>query len=272
MAADLAGEKPARPVVDLAQGRERQRQHHPVGAHLEGAAAATRECARVRPVGVSAQGGQRRLVGDRPGREPGRQAMGDLVGAAVHPEPLVRVAVERERPAGRLAQLGDHRQGAADGDVHPILRAIGLADQAAELRVAAAGDARVEPVGDRHLVQLAGGPRRGRKRAQVALERRIDGGEIAAGAVVGVAPAAELEPVGAQTRRACRRRCRRGAGRAPRPAGGRRAGRCRRPRRPARRSGRRRSSRAGSSCGRRPGRTPRRRRTRSRAGAAGART
>ena len=181
------------------------------------------------------------------------------------------LAVQRERPPRRLAELGEHRERAARGDVDAVLGAVRLADQPAELGVAAAGDARVEPVGDRHLVELVGRARRAGEVAQVALQRRVDrrrsrgwrGGRDSPGRRTGTGSSAG--------RRACRRTCRRGAGRARPPAPARRAGRCRSPRRPARRSGPRRRSRAGSWCARRPDPTPRTPCSAGRAAAAGTR-
>jgi hypothetical protein len=196
----LRGREPGSAIVDLAQRREREREHDAVGADVEGSSAAAAEAAHVGAVASAAQADQRRTQGDGTGRQPGGQAVGDPVSAAVHLEALVRAAVERERPPRRLPQLSDHGERAAHADVDPVLGAVRLADQTAQLGAAPAGDARVDPVGDRHLVDLArtarraGGP-------NVPLERRVDGGEVGARAGEGIPPAVEPVQVRAQSAR-----------------------------------------------------------------------
>ena len=145
-AAPLLGAQTRAAEVDPAQGRERDREHDPVGDHLVGHAAEAHPVAAIGPLEERLQ---RRPEPDRPVGQLPRERVDDLVVASADVEALVG--------AGRvLDELVEEVEGAQPVGVEAELARHLRPHQLPLLPTAAARAVVVEPVGDRELVEGAG--------------------------------------------------------------------------------------------------------------------
>jgi hypothetical protein len=127
----------------------------------------------VRGVGVELDrdqlGAQRDLRAERL-----RQQRRDLVVAAAHVVLLVGLPEDPQVAGAREAEQVEHVQRALVAGLGAVLDVVGDVEQLPEVRRDPAGHVGVDPVGDRHRIELA--PALGRE----VVERRVAGREVSA--------------------------------------------------------------------------------------------
>ena len=180
-----------RPVHLGAEDGEWQREHHAVGGH--DASADRQLVARAR----AADGRERCSRGDLPVEPPGELG-DDLVVAPAHVELLVGVPEQAQLALADVPEQVQQVESALVGARGAVLDVVGDVEQLAELGRPAAGDARVDPPGDAHVVQRPPGFRRDEVRGRVrgardvGVEGLIDAVEVVRRVVVRVRRAVEV--------------------------------------------------------------------------------